>query len=151
MLRFICLSLQRRFCLAAMVLVIATTGLACRRPEPAQATREITVSAGASLKDAFREISKQYEERTGVKVNFNFGASGALQKQIESGAPADVFASAGIPQMDALAKQGLIEPGTQRDFVSNVLVLVVPADSTSGLTSFTDLGGAKVTRLAIGN
>ncbi|HEX5082794.1 MAG TPA: molybdate ABC transporter substrate-binding protein [Blastocatellia bacterium] len=134
-----------------MVLVIATAGLACRRPEPAQVTREITVSAAVSLKDAFREISKQYEDRTGARVNFNFGASGALQKQIESGAPVDVFASAGIPQMDALAKQELIAPETRRDFARNTLVLVVPSDSRSGIASFADLGSEKVSKLAIGN
>jgi molybdate transport system substrate-binding protein len=145
-----------RFWLAAMILVIAA-GSACRRSEPSganrdsQAGREITVSAAASLKDAFREISKQHEERAGAKVNFNFGASGALQKQIESGAPVDVFASAGIPQMDALAKQGLIAPETRRDFARNTLALIVPADSKLGLSSFADLGGAKVMRLAVGN
>jgi len=146
-----------RLWLSAIIIVFAAAGIACRRAEPSgsggnsQAAREITVSAAASLKDAFGEIGKQFESRTGSKVNFNFGASGALQKQIESGAPVDVFASAGRPQMDALASQGLIELGTQRDFARNVLVLVVPADSTSGPTSFADLGGAKVTRLAIGN
>ena len=146
----------RRFCLATTILVIAAS-LACLRSEPsgsnrdAQAGREITVSAAVSLRDAFRELSKQYEERSGSKVNFNFGASGALQKQIESGAPVDVFASAGIPQMDALATRGLIAPETRRDFARNTLVLVVPADSTSGITAFADLGGAKVKKLAIGN
>jgi molybdate transport system substrate-binding protein len=146
----------RGFWLAAMILVIAA-GLACRRSGPSgsdhdsQAGREITVSAAASLKDAFGEIGNQYEERTGTKINFNFGASGALQKQIESGAPVDVFASAGIPQMDTLATQGLIAPETRRDFARNTLVLVVPADSTSGITAFVDLGGAKVTKLAVGN
>jgi molybdate transport system substrate-binding protein len=145
-----------RFWLPAMILVIASS-IACSRTEPsesnrnAQAGREITVSAAVSLRDAFREISKQYEERTGAKINFNFGASGALQKQIESGAPVDVFASAGIPQMDALARQGLIAPETRRDFARNTLVLVVPTDSTSGITAFADLGGAKVKKLAIGN
>src|SRR5262245_60887291 len=143
--------LVRRLWLMAMVLVTAAAGLACRHTEPSQATSEITVSAAASLKDAFNEIARQYEERTGVKVNFNFGASGVLQKQIDSGAPVDVFASAGIPQMDALAKQGLIAPETRRDFARNTLVLVVPVDSTSGITSFADLGGAKVKKLAIGN
>jgi len=147
----------RRFCLLAMILLIAAAGHACRGSEPpgsnrdSRAGREITVSAAVSLRDAFREISKQYEERTGSKINFNFGASGALQKQIESGAPVDVFASAGIPQMDALATQGLIAPETRRDFARNALVLVVPADSTAGPASFKDLGGAKVKKLAIGN
>jgi molybdate transport system substrate-binding protein len=145
-----------RFCLAAMILAFAAC-LACRRAEPsganrdAQSAREITVSTAVSLKDAFREISKQYEGRVGAKVNFNFGASGALQKQIESGAPVDVFASAGIPQMDALATQGLIAPETRRDFARNTLVLVVPADSTLGITAFADLGGEKVKKLAVGN
>jgi len=145
-----------RLWLSAIIIVFAAAGIACRRQPSgssgdSSSRREITVSAGASLRDAFGEIGKQYESRTGSKVNFNFGASGALQKQIESGAPVDVFASAGRPQMDALSSQGLIEPGTQRDFARNVLVLVVPADTTSGPTSFTDLGGAKVTRLAVGN
>jgi len=145
-----------RFWLSAMILVIASS-LSCSPSEPsgsnrdAQAGREITVSAAVSLRDAFRELSKQYEERSGSKVNFNFGASGALQKQIESGAPVDVFASAGIPQMDALATRGLIAPETRRDFARNTLVLGVPADSTSGITAFADLGGAKVKKLAIGN
>ena len=74
-----------------------------------------------------------------------------FRSQIESGAPVDVFASAGIPQMDALATQGLIALETRRDFARNTLVLVVPADSTSGITSFADLGSAKVARLAVGN
>jgi molybdate transport system substrate-binding protein len=145
-----------RLLLSAIIIVFAAAGIACRRQPSgssgdSSSRHEITVSAGASLRDAFGEIGKQYESRTGSKVNFNFGASGALQKQIESGAPVDVFASAGRPQMDALSSQGLIEPGTQRDFARNVLVLVVPADTTSGPTSFTDLGGAKVTRIAVGN
>jgi molybdate transport system substrate-binding protein len=144
----------RRISLAAMILMIAAAGFACRRAEPSQATREITVSAAVSLRDAFREIAGKYEERTGAKVNFNFGASGVLQKQIEAGAPADVFASAGIPQMDALAKQGLIAAETRRDFARNSLVLIVPSDSKLGITSFADLAnmiGSKVSKLAIGN
>ncbi|HEU0173187.1 MAG TPA: molybdate ABC transporter substrate-binding protein [Blastocatellia bacterium] len=143
--------------LAAMLIVVVAASFACHRSEQtgansnSQAVREITVSAAASLKDAFGEIGKQYESRMGAKINFNFGASGALQKQIESGAPVDVFASAGIPQMDALATQGLIAPETRRDFARNTLVLVVPADSTLGITAFADLGGAKVKKLAVGN
>src|SRR5262245_44540972 len=127
----------------SVIIILFAAYIACRRPEPSGSSgdsssrREITVSAAASLKDAFGEIGKQYESRTGSKVNFNFGASGALQKQIESGAPVDVFASAGRLQMDALESKGLIEPGTRRDFARNVLVLVVPADSTSGPTSLT--------------
>src|SRR5262245_11351096 len=168
MFRFIALSYQigniqltalqiiRRFLLAPLIFVIAT-GVACRRPESSGsnpdslAGREITVSAAVSLRDAFREINKLYEAQTGARINFNFGASGALQKQIESGAPVDLFASAGIPQMDAVAKQALIVPDTRRDFARNTLVLVVPANSTLDITAFSDLNSGKVTKLAIGN
>ncbi len=147
----------RRFLAPVVIVVFAAAAFGCRRTDlsgangNSQAAREITVSAAASLRDAFGEIGKHYETRAGAKVNFNFGASGALQKQIESGAPVDVFASAGRPQMDELASQGLIEPGTQRDFAGNALVLVVPADSESAPTSFADLAAANVTRLAVGN
>ena len=138
------------------LLSVALFVFACRTSEPAkpegqQAASEITVSAAASLQEAFREIGKQYEARTGTRANFNFGASGALQKQIESGAPVDVFASAGRPQMEALVSQGLIAQEAQRDFARNALVLVVPADQALELKSFADLSGAQVKRLAVGN
>jgi molybdate transport system substrate-binding protein len=136
---------------ALIIIVTACSGLSCGHSDHSEAAREILVSAAASLKDAFRQISERHEERTGTKVIFNFGASGVLQKQIESGAPVDVFASAGRPQMDALAKQGLIIPETQRDFARNTLVLVVPADRTPVITYFPDLGSPKVMRLAVGN
>jgi molybdate transport system substrate-binding protein len=135
-----------------LIVIMATgAGLACSHSGHSGATREITVSAAASLKGAFREISERHEEGTGTKVIFNFGASGALQKQIESGAPVDLFASAGRPQMDALAKQGLIIAETQRNFARNTLVLAAPADRTPVITSFADLGSIKIMRLAVGN
>lgn len=92
-----------------------------------------------SLRDAFQEIGRLYETRAKRKVVFNFGASGALQKQIEAGAPADVFASAGARQMDELAARNLIEISSRRDFARNALVLIVPRDSQSGITAFAKL------------
>ncbi len=147
---------RRVWHLLSVVLIILAS-VACDRSGPARTNTDlktqegITVSAAASLQSAFRDIGKLYESRTSARVNFNFGASGALQKQIESGAPVDIFASAGRPQMDALATQGLILPETRRDFARNTLVLVVPADRAPGITSFPDLVSAKVTRLAVGN
>ena len=90
---------------------------------------EILVSAAISLKNAFEEIGQLYEKQTGILVRFNLGASGLLQKQIETGAPVDVFASAGEKQMDELQTQGLIVPGTRRNFAGNTLVLIVPVHS----------------------
>jgi molybdate transport system substrate-binding protein len=112
---------------------------------------EILVSAAVSLKNAFKDIGALFEKRTGVRVRFNLGASGLLQKQIETGAPVDVFASAGASQMDALQAKGLILENSRRDFARNALVLVVPAESSGSIHSFADLARPEVKRIAIGS
>jgi molybdate transport system substrate-binding protein len=147
--------IKRSWCWVMLALA-GLAGSACRSSAPASPTgppsaRTITVSAAASLQAAFREIGQQYEARTNTRINFNFGASGALQKQIEAGAPVDVFASAGQAQMEALASQALILPESQRDFARNTLVLITPANQTATLKDFADLTGATIKRLAVGN
>jgi len=117
----------------------------------AQRDKEILVSAAVSLKDAFEEMGVLYEKQTGVRVRLNLGASGLLQKQIEAGAPVDVYASAGMKQMDALQAGGLIAAESRRSFARNSLVLVVPSGSTLSLNSFAGLLSSRITRLAIGN
>jgi len=118
----------------------------------ARGKQEIVVSAAISLKDAFGESGTQYEENSGVRVLLNLGGSGLLQKQIETGAPVDVFASAGAQQMDVLQSARLIVESTRRNFASNRLVLVVPLEaSTFQIHSFSDLVSPEVSRLAIGN
>jgi len=112
---------------------------------------DIVVSAAASLRDAFQEIGRIYEARTGRRVSLNTGSSGALQAQIESGAPADVFASAGVKQMDELAARGFVEGESRRDFARNTLVLIVPRASQLDLKEFADLADARVRRVAVGN
>lgn len=111
----------------------------------------ITVSAAVSLKDAFNEIGALYKTKTGGEVNFNFAASGVLQRQIETGAPIDVFASAGEIQMDELAANDLIDAGSRRDLAKNALVLVVPQNSKLNLATFNDLAKPEITKIAIGN
>src|SRR5919199_3946681 len=101
--------MRRLFLLCVLLLAgcrARTTTDCC--PAPADRAEELTVSAAVSLRDAFTEIGRLYEQRTGTRVRFNFAASGVLQKQIEQGAPADVFASAGESQLDALAARGLV-------------------------------------------
>jgi molybdate transport system substrate-binding protein len=133
-------------------LVLVTIVSACKRSSaPQKSDSEIVVSAAASLQNAYGEIAHRYEERTGVKVVLNFGASGELQKQIEFGAPADVFASAGEREMNALAAEGLIDAPSRSDFAANVLVLVVPSSSALPFNSFADLARAPVKRISIGN
>ncbi|MBC8058851.1 MAG: molybdate ABC transporter substrate-binding protein, partial [Rhizobiales bacterium] len=87
----------------------------------------------------------------GTTVVFNFAASDALLAQIAKGAPADVFASADQEAMDRAEAQKVLVAGTRRNFVANTLVMVVPADSTLGLTGLADLQKPAVTKVAIGN
>lgn len=117
----------------------------------AQDKGEILVSAAISLKNAFDEIGALYEKQTGTRVRFNMGASGLLQKQIESGAPVNVFASAADKQMDALQSQGLILSETRRPFAHNTVVLITPTDSKLRIRSFTDLSRSGISKIAIGN
>jgi len=132
----------------AIVALLAVVIPSCisQRPSP----NELTISAAVSLKDTFNEIAALNEQRTGTKIHFNFGASGTLQKQIESGAPVDVFASAGARQMDELVAKDFIVAGTRADFTRNSLVLIVPAKGTN-VGSFSDLTKPAVSKVAVGN
>lgn len=111
---------------------------------------ELTVSAAVSLKPALEELAKVYEADKRDKLSFNFGASGALQQQIENGAPVDVFISAASKQMDALAAKSLILNETRKILVGNKLVLVIPK-GTSDIGSFEDLKKSSVKRVAVGD
>jgi molybdate transport system substrate-binding protein len=122
----------------------------CAKNSPSDG-ESLTVSAAVSLKEAFNEIAALYQTKTGKTVSFNFGASGALQRQIETGAPVDLFASAGERQMDELAAKDLIDKETRRDFARNSLVLIVPNASNSNIKSFTDLAKPEVQKIAVGN
>lgn len=118
-----------------------------------QPDENLTVSAAISLKDAFGEIGALYKSKTGKTINYNFGASGALQKQIETGAPVDVFASAGEKQMDELAAKNLINVDSRRDFARNKLILIAPKNSGEAIISdfkkiITD---SSVKKIAVGN
>lgn len=118
----------------------------------AEPTREMTVSAAISLKDAFAEIGKIFRERhPGVKLVFNFGASGDLARQIEAGAPVDLFASAAQKDMDDIDRKGFLVPSSRANFASNKVVLIKSAHSRIALNSFQDLRENEIKRLVIGN
>lgn len=110
----------------------------------------LTISAAASLTDALTEIRKTYEgEHEGVKLSFNFGASGALQQQIEQGAPADLFLSAAAKNMNALVGKKLIEDDAHTNLLTNALVVVTPKDGQA-VASLADLSGDAFKQIAIG-
>lgn len=127
---------------------VALTLLAASRLAMAS---DITVSAAASLTNAFKAVGQHYEKQyPGSQVAFNFGASGALVQQIAKGAPVDVLATADQESMDLAGKQGLLKPGERRDFVRNRLVLVVPANAANKLQRLGDLTLPQVKRIAVG-
>ncbi|MBF0538383.1 MAG: molybdate ABC transporter substrate-binding protein [Nitrospirae bacterium] len=113
---------------------------------------ELTVSAAISLKNAFERIGRLFEaSHKGVKVVYNFGASGSLARQIEGGAPVDVFASAAAKDMDDIEGKGFVVSGTRVNFAGNSVVLITPASGGVKIDSFNDLKLAKVKKVAIGN
>lgn len=127
------------------LLLIASTAL------PTQA-RELTVSAAASLTEAFTEIAAAYEARQpGVDVILNFGGSGALLQQIRAGAPVDVFAAADEDTMNRASSAGLIIDAERHTFASNLVVLAVTAGSTHAPAALEDLTDPDIERIALGN
>lgn len=110
---------------------------------------EITVFAAASLTDSLKEIGVTYEKQSSDKIVFNFSASSTLARQIEEGAPADIFFSADEARMDGLEKKGLIERGTRKSRLGNTLVIVTAADGGVALSSPQELAEPKVKRIAL--
>lgn len=108
------------------------------------ATKPIIVFAAASLKNALDRIAKDWDAKSGSKTTISFAASSALAKQIESGAPADIFISADLKWMDYLAEKNLIAPVTRKNLLGNTLVLIAPKESTISLkiAKGFDLAGA---------
>src|ERR1700690_4434837 len=114
------------------VLTLGVAGLAppARPSYAADADKSaITVFAAASLTDALQELGDGFTNETSIPVRFSFAASSALARQIENGAPADVFFSADLEWMDYLQSRNLIQRDTRRDVLGNRLVLIAPVDS----------------------
>ncbi|MCV2363641.1 molybdate ABC transporter substrate-binding protein [Paucibacter sp. DJ1R-11] len=129
--------------LAASVVLFALVGVA--------EAADLTVSAASSLSNAFRELAPAFEaQNPGTRLLFNFAASDTLLAQIAKGAPVDVFAAADQETMDRAEVQKLLLPGSRRNFVSNELVLVTPAEGGPSLSGLADLGKPGVKRVALG-
>jgi molybdate transport system substrate-binding protein len=122
--------------------------LAALLPGAARAV-EVQVFAAASLTDALREIAAVYEKSTGDRIVLNLGASSALARQIQEGAPADLFLSADEEKMNSLEKKKLLLPGTRRSVLSNTLVIVVPDDSSLKISGAKDLAAPGIRAIAL--
>ncbi len=129
-----------------VVPVLTSCGKASAQP------KELTILAAASLTDVCTELQEMYEnEHPDVILNFSFGSSGALQAQIEEGAPADIFFSASTKQMDALKDEGLMKDDSITELLENKIVLIVPKDSDKGITAFEDASKDKVSMIGLGD
>lgn len=127
------------------------TWLALCFAAPAAFAADITVSAAASLKDAFGEIARQYQQQyPDAKVKLNTAASGVLLQQLAQGAPVDVLATADEATMDKAAEQKLIVPSGRQTFAHNSLVLVVPKKAKGVPKSLNALQQPEIGRIAIG-
>ncbi len=135
-----------------LLLLCVLTGVPVAVPVSAA---EITVSAASSLRDAFREMKAVFERaHPGLTVHVNCAASGLLLRQMEQGAPVDVFASADRETMDRAEEGGLIDPASRRNFARTALVLVVPAGTAEGRDfgrGLAVLQEAGFERIAVGN
>lgn len=108
--------------------LIALFGAACLMLSQAAWADQVTVFAAASLKESLDAIARQAQAQTGDKVVVSYAASSALAKQIENGAPAEVFLSADLDWMDYLAQRKLIHPASRTNLLANQLVLIAPAN-----------------------
>ena len=115
----------KRCDLAAIALVL----LSVAAPIQAAWADDVVIFAAASLKNALDDAAATFKSGGGASTKISYAASSALAKQIESGAPADLFISADLAWMDYLQKRNLIQPATRKNLLGNRLVLVAPADS----------------------
>ena len=130
------------------------SNLSLESPSRANSSTQLIVSAAASLKDAMEEIQPLYQQQhPETEIIYNFASSGSLQRQIEQGAPVDIFISAATNKMENLDNQNLLLRETRRDLLKNQMVLVVPLNNRKSnlkLDNFDDLTTKEITTVGLG-
>ncbi len=125
--------------------------LGCTQVSASSSQSTLLISAASSLQDVLQSLDPVFEDlNPDITVDYNFASSGSLQKQIEQGAPADLFIAAAPVQMDALETAGLLHPGTRRNLLRNQLVLIVPRSGSGSLSSFADLQDPDIAKISVG-
>jgi molybdate transport system substrate-binding protein len=134
------------------------TGIACillvllfATCSPTVQRQEITVAAASDLTPAFEEIGRSFEQATGIKVVYSFGSTGNLARQIENGAPMDVFAAANVEYVDGLERKGLIIPGTKALYARGRITIWLREESGLPVAKLSDLVQPAIKRIAIAN
>ena len=145
--------MKRRVVITLSVLTLLTTLVfewACRRSDN-QTTPEVTVAAASDLTASFEEIGREFEATDKIKVVFVFGSTGMLMRQIENGAPMDLFAAANVAYIDQLEQKGLIIPDTKAIYARGRITLWTTAESPLRVESVADLARPEIRRIAIAN
>lgn len=137
---------------AAAVGVLLILSACTKPPVPNSApARALTVGAAADLQFAFTDIGRLFEDQTGQKVTFIFGSTGNLAKQIENGAPIDLFAAANVAFVDGLRENGLVIPETQQLYSRGRIVLASNTVAGIQVKDLADLLDPKIKHVAIAN
>ena len=135
--------------LTTLCLALALSSCHLQQPTNQGVRQELLVAAAANLNDAFAELGPGFTSKTGIRVVFSFGATAELAKQIENGAPFDVFAAADTEHVDALGNAGLLTPGTRALYARGRLVLWLPPGSTLRIERIEDITEKQFDRIAI--
>lgn len=140
---------QSKKILAAFALLISVSCHPQTSNTAQDGSPQLIVAAAANLTDAFEEIGRSFTSKTGTRVVFSFGATADLARQIENGAPFDVFASADTANVDRLERQGLLTPGTRALYARGRLVMWLPPGSTLKVGRIEDIVSKDFERIAI--
>jgi molybdate transport system substrate-binding protein len=135
--------------IACALLVVSLGGSSCNTKAPKNGQQELTIAAASNLTDAFAELGPRFTAKTGIRVTFSFGATADLAKQIENGAPFDVFAAADSEHVEQLESKGLLTAGSRAMYARGRLVMWLPPGSKLKAERIQDITAKTFERIAI--
>jgi len=136
-------------CALFFVILLAASCQSRSANNAAGDSQDLTVAAAANLTDALTEIGPRFTSKTGIRVVFSFGATADLARQIENGAPFDVFLAADTEHVEQLERKGLLTPGTRALYARGRLVMWLPPDSNLSVARIQDITAKEFERVAI--
>lgn len=141
----------KRACFTSILATALLFAAACKSPTQKNATESpgLTIAAASNLTEAFAEIGAKFTGKTGIRVVFSYGATADLAKQIENGAPFDVFAAADSEHVEQLESKGLLTPGTRALYARGRLVMWLPPGSSLKAERIQDITAKAFERIAI--
>ena len=140
---------MKRALVIGVLFIVTLIGISCQARAPKNSQPELTIAAASNLTDAFAELGPRFTSKTGIHVVFSFGATADLAKQIENGAPFDVFAAADTEHVELLDNKSLLTPGSRSIYARGRLVMWLPAGSKLKAERIQDITAKPFERIAI--